>query len=208
MSAYYASTDTGDITTVNSYEDFDYGNEISEVNGIFNADIIDIRPRVSDYTVAESDRSPLEFYGRSFNGAGQSAGNVLASDESITLTYSNYLGRIDRIFLTRDGKFQISYGDPAERPENPSPIDDALEIATITLPPFLYNVAQVRMRYLDHKRYQMKDIQKLDQRIQNLEYYTALSTLETTTANMFIADADGLNRFKSGFFVDNFTSFL
>ena len=42
-------------------------------------------------------------------------------------------------------------------------------------------------------------------RIKNLEYYTALSLLETNTANMFVADGDGLNRFKSGFFVDNFT---
>ena len=54
----------------------------------------------------------------------------------------------------------------------------------------------------------MVDIKKLDDRIKNLEYYTALSTLETNTANMFISDADGLNRFKSGFFVDNFTGFL
>ena len=83
MSAYYASTDTGDITTVNSYDDFDYATEIKDVNNVLNADIIDIRPRVSDYTVSESTRSPLEFYGRSFDGAGQSAGNVLASDESI-----------------------------------------------------------------------------------------------------------------------------
>ena len=54
----------------------------------------------------------------------------------------------------------------------------------------------------------MVDIKKLDDRIRNLEYYTALSTLETTTANMFVADDDGLNRFKAGFFVDNFTGFL
>ena len=30
--------------------------------------------------------------------------------------------------------------------------------------------------------------------------------LETNTANMFVADSDGLNRFKSGFFVDNFNT--
>ena len=89
-----------------------------------------------------------------------------------------------------------------------TPVDDALEFATITLPPYLYHPSQARMKYMDHKRYQMKDIRKLDDRIKNLEYYTALSTLETNTANMFVADADGLNRFKSGFFVDNFTSFL
>ena len=208
MSAYYASTDTGDITTVNSYENFDYASEIKSVNNIFAADIIDIRPRVSAYTVAEGGRSPLEFYGRSFNGAGQSAGSVLASDESIIISYSNYLGRIDRLFLTKDGKFQVVYGTPAERPEKPSPIDEALEVATFTLPPYLYYPSQVRMKYMEHKRYRMVDIKKLDDRIRNLEYYTALSTLETTTANMFIADSDGLNRFKAGFFVDNFTSFL
>ncbi len=208
MSAYYASTDTGDLTTVNSYKDFNYSNEIKSINHVSNADILDIRPRVSSYTVAENTRSPLEFYGRSFNGAGQSAGNVLASDEAITLGYSHYLGRIDRIFLTKDGKFQVMYGNPSERPERPGPVDEALEVATVTLPPYLYQPWQAKLKYMEHKRYRMVDIKKLDDRIRNLEYYTALSTLETTTANMFVADDDGLNRFKAGFFVDNFTGFL
>ena len=54
----------------------------------------------------------------------------------------------------------------------------------------------------------MDDIGKLEQRIKNLEYYTSLSLLETNTSNFFIPDEEGLNRFKSGFFVDNFTSVL
>ena len=54
----------------------------------------------------------------------------------------------------------------------------------------------------------MVDIKNLENRIKNLEYYTALTLLETNTANLFVSDADGLNRFKSGFFVDNFDSFL
>lgn len=81
-SAYYDSTDDGDITTVNSYETFDYASDIMGINGISNADIIDIRPRVSDYIVSESTRSPLEFYGRTFNNEGQTATNILASDET------------------------------------------------------------------------------------------------------------------------------
>lgn len=52
----------------------------------------------------------------------------------------------------------------------------------------------------------MKDIFKLEQRIKNLEYYTSLSLLETNTANLYIRDQNGLNRFKSGFFVDDFSS--
>ena len=87
---YYDTTDDGDITTVNSYNTFNYATEISSVDEIPESDIIDIRPRVSDYTVAENVRSPLEFYGRTFTSSGQSAANPLASDEDIKVTFSYY----------------------------------------------------------------------------------------------------------------------
>jgi len=205
---YYQSNDDGDITTVNSYNTFDYAKEVQTVNGIRNTDIIDIRPKTSTYTVSEGLRSPLEFYGRTFNSSGNSARNILASDESILTSFSFYLGRIDRVYLTKEGKFQVKYGVPAERPEKPVSVDDALEIATINMPAYLYNVSQASIQFLEHKRYRMVDIKQLENRIKNLEYYTALSLLETNTANLFIPDSDGLNRFKSGFFVDNFTSLL
>jgi len=207
-SGYYQSTDDGDITTVNSYDAFDYANDIQTVNYVRNTDIIDIRPRVSSYTVSENSRSPFEFYGRTFTGSGDSAANILASNESIVTNFSFYLGRIDRVYLTKDGKFQIKYGTPAEKPEKPVSIDDSLEIATVSLPPYLYDVSQASISFLDHKRYRMVDIKNLENRIRSLEYYTSLSLLEANTSNLFIPDSTGLNRFKSGFFVDNFTSFL
>ena len=207
-SASYESTDSGDITTVESYKNFDYAREIKTVNGFSTSDIIDIRPRVSNYTVVADARSPLEFYGRTFNSSGNSASNILASDESILTSFSYYLGRIDRIFLSKDGKFQVVYGEPADLPQRPNPIDESLEIAEIALAPYLYNVKQASLKYLEHKRFRMKDIKNLENRIKNLEYYTSLSLLETNTANLFIPDGDGLNRFKSGFFVDNFSAFL
>ena len=52
----------------------------------------------------------------------------------------------------------------------------------------------------------MADIGRLEKRLESVEYYTRLSLLETDTANLQITDANGLNRFKSGFFVDNFKS--
>ena len=204
---YYNSTDDGDVTTVESYRQFNYSKDLQSINGHSVSDIIDIRPRVSTYTVSENTRSPLEFYGRSFNSSGNSASNILASDESILTTFSYYLGRIDRIFLTKEGVFQVKYGQPSERPEKPVSVDEAIEIATITLPPYLYTTEQASVQFLEHKRYRMVDIKQLENRIRNLEYYTALSLLETNTANLFVPDSDGLNRFKSGFFVDNFGSF-
>ena len=50
----------------------------------------------------------------------------------------------------------------------------------------------------------MKDIGRLEDRIDNVEYYTALSLLERDAESFEIQDSNGLNRFKSGFVVDNF----
>jgi hypothetical protein len=205
---FYDSSDDGDITTVNSYNTFNYTFDLSTIDNNSVSDIIDIRPRVSPYTVSENARSPLEFHGRTFNSSGNSAANPLASDETILTNFSFYLERIDRIYLTKDGKFQVKYGTPAERPEPPVSVDDALEMATITLSPYLYSTSQATLQFLEHKRYRMIDIKQLENRIKNLEYYTSLSLLETNTANLFVPDSSGLNRFKSGFFVDNFTSLL
>ena len=206
-SAKYDAGDTGDVTTIESYTAFDYATEIQSIDGISNSDIIDIRPRVSDYTVTEGARSPLEFEGRTFNQSGNSAANILASNENLVFDFSYYLGRIDRLFLTKDGKFQVVFGTPAEKPEPPVAIDDAMEIASIKLPPYLFNPEQASLKFLEHKRYRMSDIKQLENRIRNLEYYTSLSLLESKTEGAFIPDSDGFNRFKSGFFVDNFNSF-
>ena len=203
---FYDSSDDGDITTVNSYSTFNYGKEIKTINNTRTSDLIDIRPRVSLYTVLENSRSPLEFFGRTFNASGNSATNILASDESLLVNYSFYLGRIDSIYITKNGKFQVKYGSPSENPQKPISVDDALELATINLPPYLYSTSDATIQFLEHKRYRMVDIKQLENRIKNLEYYTSLSLLETNTSNLFVSDSNGLNRFKSGFFVDNFTS--
>ena len=208
MNASYSSTDDGDITTVSSYDQFDFTTEIKDIDLNRNTDIIDIRPRVSTFvTDSTNTRSPLEFLGRTFTAPGQSATTVLASDEAILADVSYFQGRIDRVYLTKEGQFQIMYGTPSDNPDRPDPIDDAIEICRIKLPPFLYDTSQASLSFMQHKRYQMKDIKKLEDRIKSLEYYTTLSLLEKETANFFIPDENGLNRFKSGFFVDNFNDF-
>jgi len=202
-SAYFDSSDTGDITTVNSYDAFNYCS-LPEINETSVSNIIDIRPRVSDFS--GTSYSPFEFLGRNFTADGNSAANILASDQSILLDYSFYLPRIDRIFLSKNGNFQLLNGIPSETPELPVRIDDAIEIAKVVLPAYLCDVNDVSITLTDHKRYQMKDIHKLETRIKNLEFYTSLSVLESDTANLEIRDVDGLNRFKSGFFVDDFST--
>ena len=205
--ASFSDSDSGDITTANSYDQFDYC-DIGSINGVRLTDILDIRQRVSPYTVDEGSRSPFEFLSRSFSASGNSASNVLASDESILLNYNFYLPRVDKVYLNKNGTFQLALGEPSENPNPPIQIQDSLEIATAILPPYLCNVDDVSIILAEHKRYRMSDIKKLENRIKNLEYYTALTLLEVDANSLQIKDANGLDRFKSGIFVDDFSTTL
>src|SRR6056300_1872246 len=51
----------------------------------------------------------------------------------------------------------------------------------------------------------MRYIGKLESRIENVEYYTQLSLLESNAQSLQIQDSQGFDRFKNGFIVDNFT---
>jgi len=117
------------------------------------------------------------------------------------------LGRIDKLYLSKDGKFFVNAGVPSLEPKEPNPVDNCLEISTIVIPPYVYDVSDVKNILSSHKRYRMKDISNLEDRLKNVEYYTSLSLLETDTKNLTLRDEQTqLDRFKCGFFVDNFKS--
>ena len=79
-----------------------------------------------------------------------------------------------------------------------------MEIAEIPLPAYLYDtVRHPLIRLCDNKRFTMRDIGDLEKRIENLELTTTLSALEVDAQSFEVRDADGLNRFKTGFVVDN-----
>ena len=96
-------------------------------------------------------------------------------------------------------------GESSESPVPPSNISDTMEIAEIDLPPYLYDpVIEPQIRLRDNRRFTMRDIGALERRIENLETLTSLSALELDTKSFQVTDADGLNRFKTGFVVNDF----
>jgi len=198
-------SDSGDIVVANSYDQFDYC-KIPQISGIRNTDIIDIRPIVSTYVPSENIPSPFEFLGRNISENKNSSNYILASDESFVIDYSYYLPRIDKIHLSKDGTFQLTSGKPSDNPQEPASIENCIEIASIYLPAYLCNIKDANIKLKQYKRYRMSDIKILEDRIKNLEYYTSLSVLESGTSSLEIVDDSGLNRFKSGFFVDDFYS--
>ena len=200
------STETGDFITASSYKTEYYSKDIPTYGDYRNTDIIDIRPRVSDYSLS-STLSPFEFSTRNFSSLGGYSTYTLSPNKNLIANYKYYLPRIDKIYLNKDGVFTVAQGTPADNPEFPLPISDSLEIATIFLPAYLYNTKDARIVLAKNKRYTMEDISKLEDRIERTERLTSLSLLEMDAKNFTIKDAaTGLDRFKSGIFVDNFKS--
>jgi len=193
---------TGKVESINSYNTLDYSKEIPVVLSKRASDFIDLRPRVNTY-VTTSTVSPFAFTSRSFSN---SQSEVAVTNKTIVLDYAYYLGRIDRLYLTKDGEFQIKEGEPSEYPKIPVANNEAFEVGVLTMEPYVFDATfDTNLTLVPHKRFTMKDIGGLEDRIKNLENYTTLSLLETDTKNLSIKDPNtGLDKFKSGFFVDNF----
>jgi hypothetical protein len=80
-----------------------------------------------------------------------------------------------------------------------------MKLATIFLPPFTFSPKDVNIKRYKTQRFTMRDIGRLKERLQTVESLTALSLLERDAESFEIQDGNGLNRFKSGFVVDNFS---
>ena len=74
------------------------------------------------------------------------------------------------------------------------------------MPAYLYDINDSAVYLMDNRRYTMRDIGRIEDRVGNLEKVTSLSLLEQKVATLQVKDADGLDRFKSGFFADSFKS--
>jgi len=200
----YYSHGAGDYFSVDSYPgDYtDIPQYTSDTTGeIYNLrDCIDFRPRVDDASTIESGGADREF-----DGTGASTSDTPKPGGIVYTDLEYYLPRIDKLFLDKHGKFIIKKGAAALNPTAPEDLEDAMHLYTLAISPYTFSPEDVQIIPQDNRRYTMRDIGRLEKRIQNVEYYTQLSLLESAAENLQIQDADGFDRFKNGFIVDNFT---
>ncbi len=117
-----------------------------------------------------------------------------------------YVGRRDLIVLDKSRAFSVIEGIPSKTPQDPSVPINCMVLYSLDIPPYTEYASNVTVRYVENKRYTMRDIGKIEKRVENLEYYVSLNTLEKSALDLNIPDVDGLDRTKYGVFVDNFTS--
>jgi len=198
--------DTGDVFTINSYDQKRLSKDIPNIGGSIRAtDTLDFRPRVATFNPSvTTDRSPFDFNSRTstFN---TSPSRLLAPGESAIVDQSFYLPRIDKIYLDILGNFVVEKGISSKNPKSPSKRGNFLELGTIQYPAYLYNTSDAIISLTDNRRYTMRDIGIIEDRVENLERVTTLSLLEINASTLKIQDTEGRDRFKSGFFVDSFS---
>lgn len=175
-------------------------------------DCLDFRPTVENIvgtseTLTDVDQvtgNSFDAASRQYDGTGAVVVDTPQPDSKITLDFEFYLPKIVSVYITDDGQFEILEGEPNENLIPPAPLTNAMKLADLVLPAYTFSPDEVDINYVDNRRYTMEDIGNLEERIDNLEYYTSLTMLESQTNTLEILDTNGLPRFKSGFVVDPF----
>ena len=224
----YMDHGAGDLMTVDSYTDIanqmDYEDipqyTATKIDPTGRApagrfpliDTYDFRPRVEDIagasstleTIDEITGNSFDFYSRQYDGTGASTVDVCKPGASIQSDFEYYLARRSIVIINDRGLISIIDGASAEVPTAPDLPVGVMKIADIRVPAFTFSPKSLTVTRTRNQRFTMKDIGKIDRRVAAVERMTTLNLLERDAASFEVIDANGLNRFKSGFVVDNF----
>lgn len=138
-----------------------------------------------------------------------------AVDTNFQADLQFYLPRKDKIVLNKEGRLYVAKGVPSLNPTLPRDQADAITLAELSIPPYpslspsaatTFNRPdfQTKLNLRTYKRYTMKDIGKIEDRIGRIEYYSALNLLEQSAKDIKELDSSGVDRFKNGFFAEPF----
>lgn len=180
-------------------------------------DSIDFRPYRANTAVLTSDAISTTLNPPTttlFNSATTTYNPYPGQNFECNLTY--YLPRRDALVLTSKGEFRVIEGEASLQPRTPNADSETqMVVATTYIPAYpslttleaqsVKNYAYtMRVSPNINKRFTMKDISAIEQRVSSLEYYTTLTRLEQKATQLNIPNADGVDRFKNGIFVDPF----
>ena len=196
-------------TTVNN----DYKGEIQL------RDAIDFRPIINfsgpNATVLATITSGVDVrlvtgnFRDSSNGGVGFAPRLPLVDSTFRCDIEYYQGRIDSLFLSANGDLTLSQGIYSD---SPTPVGDkvnSIRLYDLEIPAYTFSAKDIITTKFNYNRYTMSDIANLDNRITRVEDVMTLSLLEQSAINFDVRDAvTGLNRFKNGVVVDNFSGHI
>lgn len=178
----FANPKTGDLVPLSGFVDF---------RPVRSADVASANTAINPYTTSSTtfETTVLPYPSAAYRA-----------------DYEFYLSRIDKIVLTKNRQFRVISGTPAVTPEIPSDDAEGITLYVVSFPAYTPFPSSVQVRPFEYKRYSMKDIRTLEKRIENLEYYAALSTMDLQSLNNPELDENDNERFKNGIVTDNFST--
>ena len=162
---------------------------------------VDFRPRRVDGDTS----SDYSFDSISIEGASYTYPRIPDSDVVFTTDVEYYLPRKDKIVVSKDRNFKIIEGISSVNPIAPADEEDSMTLYIADIPEYTFNLNDIDLQYIENKRFTMRDIGSLEKRIEQLEYYTSLTFLEKDAKDQPIFTDAGVERFKNGILVDQFT---
>jgi hypothetical protein len=103
--------------------------------------------------------------------------------DPMQLDYAYYLPRIDKVIVTKDKEFKVLTGVPSLAPQEPIENENSMAIYRLNIPAFTSSVQSIGLEYIDNRRYTMKDISKIDERLKDLEEFVKLKESEKDIIN-------------------------
>lgn len=227
---YFEHETEGDFFSVDSYTDddgVDYGAvpvyvpHTSNVRAKDRAtviqlrDVVDFRPIVNTNPTTGSiiasivdgeDAQGSKNFKDTNNGGDAFVPRIPVPGNQFECDLQYYLPKVDALFLEKTGAFTLVPGVPSDNPKPPADISTGIRLFNIALPAYTFSVKNTKVRKFNYRVYQMKDIADIHRRLDRVEDLVTLSILEQSALNMSVRDAvTGLDRFKNGIVVDNFS---
>ena len=141
------------------------------------------------------------------NGAISTTGSIPVLSTTAVFDVEFYLPRRDLLCINTKGDIYVKKGTPSLNPVPPVVDSDSMALYQIKLSAYTFDISGVSTKFIENKRWTMREIGNIAKRVDNLEYYSSLSMLEQSTVNMSVKDADGFDRYKNGYLVDSFTNY-
>lgn len=137
-----------------------------------------------------------------------SSGNVenafIPTTANFLADFEYYLPRIDKVVLRDDKRFAVIKGVPSLDPSIPEDDPSAMTLFILKYGSYTFNPDDIEVRYIDNKRFTMRDIGKIEDRVDQIEFYSNLSLLEQEANSLTFTDTNGAVIPKTGILVDNF----
>jgi len=168
-----------------------------------NGDVIDLRDSIDFRPIRTANTTSNIYSNVSMSFDSQQIVDSLIGSVDTDIEY--YLRRNDKIVLYKNGEFKTLTGISALRnPPIPNDEEDSMTLFTLSMDPYTYNTSNVKIKIENNRRYTMKDIGSIDNRLTRVEYYTALNLLEKDIASTIYYDEQDNQLFNNGFVVDSF----